>query len=355
MPATSETRSYNALLSTTLENWAKGLEDTITTSLFVYYMLKRSRSWVSVDPLGERAKFSLRYKNGRTDSFSGYDLIDTTPIDGITASFWSWRQAATSISINGLERRQNAGEYQMLNLLEEKSNQAMDGLVEFFDKALLQGNGINTATAITTAYTSAVNGSLFVDPLPLLIGTSPTAGTIGSIAANVSDGGVNWWANQHANDTGTNFASFLADLDHMRNLCGKGVGGFHDINWTDQNTFEMYCKALRSQNRYTTTERADIPFTNVAFYGNPVVWDEFMPNSSGATTVQSITAGTWYMINSKFFQVKYDAKTNFSTTPFVRPENQDCDVATILWYGASGVTNRRKHGVLDGIDTTLTS
>jgi hypothetical protein len=127
------------------------------------------------------------------------------------------------------------------------------------------------------------------------------------------------------------------------------------MNLTDQNTFEMYCKALRSQNRYTTIERGDIPFTNVAFYGNPVVWDEFVPRTDSPTTVQSTTGGVWWMINSNFFQVKYDAKTNFSTTPFVRPENQDADVATILWYGAAGVTNRRKHGLLDGIDTTLTS
>lgn len=37
------------------------------------------------------------------------------------------------------------------------------------------------------------------------------------------------------------------------------------------------------------------------------------------------------------------------------PENQDAEVATILWYGAAGVTNRRKHGVLSDINTTLTS
>lgn len=355
MGATSETRSYNALLSTTLENWAKGIENTITTSMFLFYMLKRSRSWVGVDALGERAKFSLRYKNTPADSFSGYDIIDTTPQDGITASFWPWRQLATSITINGLEREQNSGEFQMLDLLEEKSQQSLDGIQEKFAKAFLQGNGINSATAITTAYTSPTNGSVFLDPLPLLVGHSPTSGTIGSVAANVSDGGINWWANQQAAATDTNFASFLKDLDHMRNLCGKGIGGFPDMNLVDQATSEFYTACLRNQNRYTDTTRADIPFENVAFYGKPVVWDEFMPNWSGTTTVQSTTQGSWLMLNSKFFQVKYSSKTNFRTTPFVRPENQDADVATILWYGAAGVTNRRKHGVLDDINTTLTS
>lgn len=71
---TSETRSYNALLSTTLENWAKGISDEITTSMFFYYMLKKSGSWISVADPGERAKYSLRYANGNADSYSGLNL-----------------------------------------------------------------------------------------------------------------------------------------------------------------------------------------------------------------------------------------------------------------------------------------
>ena len=355
MGATSETRSYDALLSTTLENWAKGIEDAITSSIFFYYMLKKSKSWVSTDPLGERAKFTLRYRNGNAQPYSRYDVQDTAPIDGITASFWPWRQMSVPISIDRLSERQNAGQYAQLDLLEEKTSQAMDGILETFDKAFLQGNGINSATAITTAYTGTLTNAVFIDPLPLLIGDTPTSGTIGSIAANVSDNGVSWWANQQADATDTNYASFLKDLSHMFNLCMKGIGGGPDMHLVDQSTAEFYEAALRTQNRYTDFERADIPFENVAFKKKPVVWDEYMPNWSGTTTVQSTTAGSWVMINSKFFQVKYDAQTNFMTTPFIKPENQDARTAQIQWYGASGVTNRRKHGVLASIDTTLTS
>src|SRR5688572_3233395 len=110
MPATSETRSYDALLSTTLENWAKGLEDTITTSNYFFYKLKKSQSWISVPALGERCKFSLRYKNGNADSYEGYDILDTTPMDGLTAAFFNWHQMAVPISISRIEERKNSGE-----------------------------------------------------------------------------------------------------------------------------------------------------------------------------------------------------------------------------------------------------
>ncbi len=353
---TSETRSYTALLSTTLENWAKGVPDQITSSLFFYYWLKRSNSFISVASPGERCRYTLRYENGNADSYSGYDQLDTSPMDGITAAFYDWAQMSVSISISRKEERQNSGEWQQIDLLEEKANQAMDGILELFDRAIMQGNGINSATAITTPYTSPMNNSLFIAPLPLLVGQTETAGTIGGIAANVTNNdGVSWWANQKAAATDTNFSTFLKDISRLRNLCSKGVGGPPDTHLVDQQVYEFYEQCLRSFHHNMDYKRADIPFDNIAFHGKPVVWDEYMANWSGATTVQLNTQGTWVMLHSKFFQIKYDAETNFITTPFVRPENQDAKTAQILWMGTSGVTNRRKHGVLSDINTTLTS
>jgi hypothetical protein len=355
MGATSETRTYDALISTTLENWANGIEDAITTSIFAYYMLKRSKSWIGVDALGERAKYPLRYKNGNAQPYSGYDLQDTTPIDGITCAFYPWAQLSVPVSISRIEERKNSGEYAMLDLLEEKANQAMDGIHEAFTKGFLQGNGINAAASITTAWTSTTSGSTFVTPLALLVGQTATSGTIGGIAANVSDGGVSWWANQKVASLDTNFASQLKSLRNLYNSCSKGVGGGPDMHLVDQATAEWYEAALASQNRFTEYQRADIPFDNVMFRKSPVVWDEFMPNWSGTTTVQSTTQGSWVMLNSKFVQVKFDNQTNFSPTPYVKPENQDAKVSQIQWYGAIGTTNRRKLGVDSDIDTTVTS
>ena len=354
---TSETRNYNALLSTTLENWSKTIGDTITSSLFFWYMLKRSGMWTPITGgLGERAKYPLRTDNNSADTFSGWDQIPVIPMSGITAVFYNWCQMASTIAINGLEKRQNAGEFQMVNLLGEKTQQTMDGLLELFDKATLQGNGVNSTTAITTAYTSPLNGSLWVTPLPLLVGQTPTSGTVGSLACNTTnDDGVSIWANQKRAATDTNFASMLADLAGLRNDCTRGVGGPPDAHLVDQATAECYEKALRSFHHNMDYKRADIPFDNIAFHGAPVVWDEYMPNWSGATTVQSTTQGTWLMLNSKFLDFKYDSETNFKTTPFQEPENQDGMSAKVLIYCTLGTNNRRKHGVLSDINTTLTS
>lgn len=347
---TSETRNYQAIQSTTLENWAKGIADQITTSLFFYHALKKTGSWQSVADPGERARYPLRYQNGNADSYSGYDVMNITPIDGITTAFFDWAQMAVSIAISRKEERQNSGEAKMLDLLEEKTEQCMDAIIELFMKGVIQGNGPNTAAAITTQFTSLTNGSLFVPPLPLLVGHSPSSGTIGSVSASNS-----WWQNQQAATSCTSYAVFLKVLDHLYNLCSKGVGGPPDINLVDQNVFELYQAALRNQNRYTETTRADIPFDNVAFRKQPVVWDEFMPNWATGNTALVTTQGTWLMLNSKYIHLKYDAETDFITTPFVRPVDQDAKAAQILWMGTLGVSNRRKHGVEDTIDTTISS
>lgn len=353
----SETRVSNALISTTLENWRKTIGNVVTSSMFLWYWLNRSGSWQSVEGgLGERCKFPLRTDNNNADSYSGYDQIPVVPMDGITSVYFNWCQCATTIAINGLEKRQNAGEYQMLSLLQEKTDQSMDGIKEFFAKAFMQGNGINSATAITTPYTSPVNGSVFFTPLPLLIGHSPTSGTVGSLAANATNGkGVSVWANQRRAATDTNFATLMKDLRGLYNDCSKGVGGSPDGHLTDQATAEFYEAVLATFHHNTSYARADIPFDNVLFKGKPVVWDEFMPNWADTTTVQSTSKGTWVMINSKALQVKYDAETNFTMSEFVQPENQDAYSAKILWYGTVGTNNRRKLGVLDDINTTLTS
>lgn len=354
MAVSSLSLNYDAVLSTTLFNYHATLEDEISTSnaLLYYLMRKEETGYIKQSSIGERYAISLRYENGAFDSYAGYDQLDTTPMDGISQAFFDWRQASTPISISGLEEKKNAGEERIFNLLMEKTQQAVDGIKEGFSKAMFQGQAVNDNTSpnIETAYVSPTNGSSFIDPLPLLVSDDGT-GEVG----NINSATYSWWANQTGTSAATTYAGLRKELRKLRNDCSKGVGGFPNLHIADQATFEVYVAALEAMHQNPSYQKADIPFDSVAFYGNPVVWDEYMPNWIAGTTTQSTSQGSWLMLNTKFWRIVVHSATDFAPTAFVKPENQDARTSHILWLGTMAVSNRRKHGVLHTIDTTLTS
>lgn len=353
----SLTLAYDAVLSSTLFNLHKSgvLVDNIATSNPLLFKIMKMNKNYQGTASGDRMQVNLMYALGTADSYSGYDVLDTTPMDGMTSAFFEWGQASVPIAISGLEERKNRNDQtKVFDLLKSKTKQALLGLQDFFGKALLQGNGPNTATAITTKYTSPNNASVFIDPLPLLVKYDPTTGTT---IGNINQSTYSFWQNKRLVDSSTTYAAFLKNADRLYNDCSKGAGGAPDLHILDQFVYELYVAALRSQNRFTDYKKADLPFETVAFHGQALTWDQFVPDVANGTiaSIPVAASGTWYMLNTQYFEIKYFADTNFTPTPFQKPENQDAKVAHILWGGGIGVSNRRKQGVMGSIDTTISS
>jgi hypothetical protein len=350
MPS-SLTLQYDALLSTTLFNYRKTLEDNVSkTNAFLWYMRNKvDNGYETVTDIGDRMQVPLMYELGQADSYSGYDVLDVTPMDGITSAFWEWRQASVPIAISSLEEKKNSGEARILSLLESKTKQAEMGIQEFFNQRILNGAG---GSSITDPYASPVNGSQFVDPLFLLVKYNPATSTV---VGNINQLVHSWWRNQFHDSAATTFKGFLQELRKLRVRCGRGPGGYPKLHMTDENVYSMYESALAEFHRNQSYKTADIPFDNILFYGSPVTHDEVMPNVHAGTQTQSETAGTWLMLNTDFFKIKVHRDTNFAPTPFQKPENQDAKVAHVLWLGGVGTSNRRKHGVMGDIDATIAS
>lgn len=345
----SLTLQYDALLSTTLFNYRRKLEDNIskTNAVLWYLRNKVEGGYKLISDIGDRMQVPLMYELGQADSYSGYDILDVTPMDGITSAFWEWRQASVPIAISALEEKKNRGEARILNLLQGKTKQAEMGIQEFFNYRLLVGAGGST---ITTAYTSPVNGSTFVDPLPKLVAYDPTQSVS---VGNINQATNTWWRNRTFNSISTTYAGFLKELRQLRILCSRGPGGSPDMHVADESVYTLYESALAAVHRNPSYQKADIPFDNIGFYSKPVTYDEYVPNVQAGTETQSASAGTWMMFNMQFMGIQVDRETNFAPTEFKKPENQDAKVAHILWLGGIGTSNRRKQGVMGGIDTAI--
>lgn len=349
MPGVTISDQWDALITTTARNHSKMIPDAISKNKQFWAALKRAGGYEAEDSLGYDVILPVRYANKTSQTVGPYDEVDVTPIEGATVSRWDWAQAASSVTISDKEVAQNSGENRIINLVNLKMDQAKDGIIEDFNRRTLAGNGENVSTQITTAHTE--NGTSFVTPLPAIVAKTNT-NTVGGLSGTT----YVWWRNQTADMTDTNFKTQLHSLRTLRKDCSKGVGGSPNFHLVDENVYLWYEKALSADHQNPSYQRTDIPFGgNVAFYGEPVTWDEDMPDWDNGDNVLDTAKGTWVMLNMKFIKVKYDPTANFEVGPFIRPHNQLVKTALVSWRGALCVSNRKKHGVLYGIDTTVSA
>lgn len=320
MAGVSETRTYDALLTTTLANYRKKLIDNIFDT---YPTL----SWLN-GKLGEamRGDKRLRLLDGgesivehvlyeqssAVGAYSQYGVIDTTAQDGMTIARYSWRQYAATISISGLERRNNNGEAKMIDLLEAKTKQAEMSLRDLLSRHAFATNA----------------GGNELDGIDLIV---DSAGTVGGLSATT----FTWWK-----ATETASGSFAArGINDMRTLFNTLSYGNDKPDYivAPQAVFEYFEAALEPKERYTNTKAANVGFENLTFKAVPFIFD------------RDATASQLFMLNSQYINLCVHRDANFSTGKFIEPENQDATTAKILFQGNLTTNNRRMHGKLTGI------
>ena len=355
----SLTDDFDALLSTTLRSYQPRMRDNITRSNKWLAYMEEYGKFRRQDG-GERVQVPLMYGLSSTaDIYSGYGTLDTTPQDGITSAFFDWAQLAVSVSISRKEERQNSGRSRIISLLGAKTEQAEASIKELLDACVVGGR--ITASSADGQFLRRIgrsdSGALGPYPLAALIDTLPSRSVaIGNINGNT----YSWWRNQFASSSATTFAGYRAELVNMYNLCTKGTNGAPDLMLSDAVAWEQYWGGLANFERFIITDAKKTQVlggtTALAFMKAAWVWDELVPdvetNAEIYDAIGTVSASTVFFINSQAMEYIVDSQTDFITTDFMRPENQDARVAQILWMGATGVNNRRKNGVLDGITRT---
>lgn len=352
MGATTLSRTYTARLVALLDKVRPVIQDVISTSNAFYFKYKKNGNWKTERTLGDKYRVPLMYEFAPVDTFgpNGVGQVDVTPTDGQTPAFFDWARLASSITIGDFERAQNQGA--IVDLLKTKTKQAMAGLEDRFGRWLLQGEGADDTTSVTTARTSP-NGSVFVDPIPKLISYTPTvSATIGEINQSTST----WWQNQKIASAATTFAGLLKEVDHLINLASKAAGPGPDLFVADILGYEVINAALRSLQRFVDYEEVGFPFKAIRLNGAPLVFDQFIPDvATPSTTVASGAKSTLYAANSRHMGVSVFAGADFTPGEFVRAPNGAGETSLVQWYGTHWIDRRDKLGVLGAIDNSIAS
>lgn len=307
--------NVDALLSTTLSAVRKKFADNIFTKIPLFMWLK-SKAKLSEDG-GASLVVPLMYaKNSTAKSYSGYGIIDTTPQEGLSAAQYRWCQYAATVAISGLEERvQNRGDKAFIKILESKIKQAEMSLRDKLDidmwASAVTGTNINTLVTIVDTTTSI---------------------------ADVAKSSNSWWQAQ-VQASGSFAARGLADMREVYNdITNQSLSsGAPDFICSDQSSYQFYEAALQPQQRFSDEKMAGAGFENLRYKGATMTYDPNTPS------------GTMFMLSSDALKLVTSSGTNFITTPFVKPENQDAKVAQILWAGQLAADNIRRLGKLTGI------
>jgi hypothetical protein len=303
--------NFDAILSTTLQNYRPTLVDNIFTATVLLDHLN-SRGRVVMEEGGTSIVEPLVYAvNDTANSYSGYDAIDLTPQDGISAANYQWKQMAASIAISGIEEAQNRGTEAIIKLLNAKIMQAEESIKESLNDML---------------YANAVgNGGKDFQGLGFIIDASNTVGGI--------DPSTNtWWRSYEDNNVAV---LTQAQMATAYNTASKG-NDTPDMIVTTMTLFEKYESLLTANVRYQDVTKANLGFQNLMFKQTPVVFDVSCPT------------GNMFFMNSKYLKLTGMNGHWFNTTDFQKGTvaGVDARYALILSFGELTCSNRARQAKL---------
>lgn len=253
--------------------------------------------------------------NSTIDSFSDYDVFDTTPQDTARTAVFSYINYGGTVSISWEEMRETANDnVRIFNLLEHKRNNAIKAMKDRMNSDLL----------------AAVVAGGDINSLPFLINTSETVGGIDSSTNS-------YWQSQESTAVG----AFAANgLDQMRNVWNdiKRQGqGEPDLALTTQAVFEAYEAELEVDTRYSDPKKLSRGALELEWKGRPLMFDNDMPS------------GQLYYLNFDHIWLAVDTDGDFDLGPMIEPADQKAFVSKLVFRGQAVVTNRRALGRLTGI------
>lgn len=356
------TTYLDSLFAQSLANYKKQLIDNIGASNAFLYDLIKSDMYESADG-GTYLAENLMYGLAPADSYDGMDEFSTQQTDGITQAIFEWRQMASPITYSMKEVIQN--EHRLSSLVKSRIQQSEMGIQEGWAQAFMWGNGQNGGN-LYTPKTSPVNGSTNIEPLAKLV-TYNNNLTVGNIDSSVQT----WWRNRWATSAATTYSGFIYEIKNMFNLCGLGTGGKPTHILMDQVTYQNWEHAYFSIYKNPPgVNKEEYPFVGANWLGAKVIMDDKVPDvfsntvgtlSGGEVDPTTLTFGTAYFLNSKFFRVRYHPERDWEMLKdengktFAKPLNGDSRTGAIAWMGNCTVNNRRKHGVLGKIARTYAS
>jgi hypothetical protein len=319
------TPNLSEIVTTTIEARSGKLADNVSKNNALLDRLERKGKRKAVSG-GRQIVQELEYgENGTFGWYSGYDPLNISPSEVFSAAQFDWKQASVAVSVSGLEELMNAGEEQIIDLLEARIENAERTMRNQMALAVY-GDG-------TAAGGKAIGG------LQLLVADAPNAGTVGGINR------ATWafWRNVKFGSVadGGGAASTANIISYMNRIWLQLVRGADkpDLIPCDNTYYRLYMEALQPQQRFSSSDMAQAGFESLKFQSADVVFDGGIGGGCPASHM--------YFLNTDYIYLRPHSKRQYvPLAPDRFSTNQDAMVKLIGWAGNMTTSGAQFQGVL---------
>lgn len=315
--------NLSEIVTTTLQNRSRTLADNVSNNTA---LLQRLRSKGNVRPAsgGRTIIEELEYAENQTyKRYSGYEVLDISPSDVISAAEYNWKQAAVAVSISGLEQLQNSSREQMIDLL--------DGRIRNAERTFVN----NLSADIYSDGTA--DGGKQVGGMQLLVSDAGT-GTVGGIDSS----SFTFWQNAIFDASVESVTLSATTIQNAMNrlwLRTKRNNDVTDLIIADDNFYIFYWDSLQAIQRIGTPGKGEAGFGSLKYKGADVIPD----GGKGG----NCPANHMYFLNTDFiFYRPHSQRDMVPLNPDRHAVNQDAVVKLVGWTGNMTSSNRSQQGAM---------
>lgn len=320
---------YQQVLSMALEERSSGYEDLVSNQIALFALMKKKGLIKNYS--GPRIRQTLQIGKPTGQWYSGYDFLDNPPVELFNDAYWTPKMLAVPISLTNEEILNNAGENQIMDVLESYMDVAETTLTETLETGLYSDGTANNGKQIT-GLAAAV---------PIVTNT----GTYGGIdrATYALWRTTSFDANSFNTAIGTQVNSttirpFLTQIFLQRSRGRQSA----DILLMSAEHYAAYDASLVAAQRITdmrgTATMNGLGFNNLAYIGAGREVSVVMGSGIGS----AMPANTTFGLNSDTLRLRVNPLRNMDKLfpgDGMMPINQDAIAQFIGWMGELTMTN----------------
>lgn len=315
----SPNSTFTEIVTTTLREHPSEISDNVSANNALYSRMKKKGNIVKKDGGYEIVRPLDYAANATYQRFSGFDTLNVSASEVLSAAKYDWCQAAIHVVASGRELRMNNGSNQIADLAKARLKNAIRTASNYMSIDIY-GSG---------ALTNQMGG------LAHLVSTDGT-GTVGGIVA----GTYTWWKNQFREISGTGTWSKSTIKGEMNALWLNCVRGTDkpDLIVSSHDFYAAYWESLQDLQRFASADKAEAGFQSLKFASADVIFDS---NSNFSTTAEKM-----YFLNTDYLEMVVHTDANWTQADDKMSVNQDAVVIPLLWMGNMTCSNRSLQGVL---------